>query len=316
MVDVRELSFDSQGTQCAADLYLPDNAACSLPCVVMAHGGSGTKRLGLPKYARRFAARGMAVLVFDYRHFGASGGEPRQLIDVAQQRADYHAAISRARSLPGIDPNRIALWGTSLSGGHVLAVAAHDASVAAVVSQVPMIDGWHRGRKLKQRLDRDIVRRTLQFFGAALRDVARGRAGLPPFLVPVVAAPGALAVFTEPEAKAAFDALGGEATGWRNELAPRFFFALPRYEKGSAERIAAPLLMCLADNDLQASSDFAAQVAARARNVEIRHFPLGHFDVYLGAPFETLSSLQADFLCEKLRVEAPAEHARVASNFA
>ena len=231
MVNVRELFFDSGGQRCVADLYLPDDAPGLLPCVVMAHGGSGTKRLGLPKYAQKFAARGMAVLVFDYRHFGASAGEPRQLIDIEEQRADYHAAISCARTQPGIDPDRIALWGTSLSGGHVLAVAARDAKLAAVVSQVPMIDGWHRGRKLEQRLDRDILRRTLQFT-AAVRDVARARLGLSPLLVPVVAGPGALAVFTEPEAKTTFDALGGEATGWRNELAPRFLLPPAALRKG------------------------------------------------------------------------------------
>jgi fermentation-respiration switch protein FrsA (DUF1100 family) len=238
MVSVRELFFDSGGARCAADLYWPDDAAGLLPCVVMGHGGSGTKRLGLPKYAQKFAAREMAVLVFDYRHFGESAGEPRQLIDIEQQRADYHAAISCARAQPGIDPDRIALWGTSLSGGHVLAVAACDAKLAAVVSQVPMIDGWHRGRRLQQRLDRDVVRRTLQFVAAALRDVARARRGLPPYLVPVVAGRGELAVFTESDAQATFAALGGEACGWRNELAPRFFFALPRYEEG--QRSASP----------------------------------------------------------------------------
>ncbi|HKU39450.1 MAG TPA: alpha/beta hydrolase [Polyangiales bacterium] len=308
MVSVRDVTFESGGQRCAADLYWPDRAADALPCVVMAHGGSGTKRLGLPKYAQKFAERGMAVLVFDYRHFGASAGEPRQVIDIDEQRADYHAAIERARALPGIDPERIALWGTSLSGGHVLAVAARDARLAAVVSQVPMIDGWHRGRKLEQRLDRDVIRRTLQFTGAALRDVARARRRLPPYLVPVVARPGEVAVFTEPEAKATFEALGGEASGWRNQLAPRFLFALPRYEKGSAERIRMPLLICLADHDLQASSEFAARVAARARCVDIRHYPLGHFDVYLGAAIEEISRVQADFLSSHLFAVAPQAH--------
>jgi hypothetical protein len=63
-----------------------------------------------------------------------------------------------------------------------------------------------------------------------------------------------------------------------------------------------PLLVCLADNDLQASSAFGARVAAQARNVVIRHFPLGHFDVYVGAAFEEISELQADFLSLHLRV--------------
>lgn len=117
---VREVSFASDGVRCAADMYWPDGVDAKLPCVVMGNGGSGTKRLGLPGYAQAFASRGMAVLAFDYRYFGASDGEPRQVIDVAAQQDDYRAAVHCVRDYDGVDPERVALWGTSLSGGHVL----------------------------------------------------------------------------------------------------------------------------------------------------------------------------------------------------
>ena len=223
-----EVFFDSDGTRCAADLYWPKVADGAVPCVVMGHGGSGTKRLGLPKYAAKFAEAGMAVMAFDYRGFGASAGQPRQVIDVAAQQDDYRAAVRYARGHDAIDPQRIALWGTSLSGGHVLSVAATDPLIAAVVSQVPLIDGWHRGRTLRQRLQWDIVWRTAQFTAAAVIDVIGARLGKAPHLVPVVADAGRVAVFTEPYAKVAFEALGGERVGWRNALAPRFLFELPQ----------------------------------------------------------------------------------------
>lgn len=296
MSSVSEAIFISGGLRCAADLYWPDAADRPVPCVVMGHGASGTKRLGLPHYAEAFAARGMAVLVFDYRYFGASDGTPRQVIDIEAQRDDYRSAVAYARSCPGIDPARIGLWGTSLSGGHVLAVAAGDSGIAAAVSQVPLIDGYHRGRGLLERLNRDVLARTVRFTGAAMRDLLRKWRGRPPLLVPVIADPGQIAVFTEPDAKAAFEALGGESTGWENALAPRFLFALPRYRKGTAERLVMPLLMCLADHDQQASSRFAARVAAQAPVVEIRHYPIGHFEAYLGAPFQQIATKEADFL--------------------
>lgn len=296
MFNREEIYFESNGVRCAADFYWPSGISGKIPCVVMGHGGSGTKRLGLQKYAEKFVAHGMAVLVFDYRNFGNSDGEPRQLIDVNAQREDFHAAISCARHHPKIDQNKIAIWGTSLSGGHVLDVGANDPLLAAVVSQVPMIDGWHRGRDLSQRLNWDVTRRTIQFLNAAIYDSVRGRLGLSPFLVPVVADPRHLAVFTEPEAKVAFENLGGENCGWRDALAPRFFFALPRYKKGTAERISMPVLMCIADHDLQASSRFAAKIAALIPNVSVHHYPVGHFDVYSGSCFEKISKLQADFL--------------------
>jgi pimeloyl-ACP methyl ester carboxylesterase/effector-binding domain-containing protein len=294
------VSFPVAGARCVADLYWPPGDARPVPCVVMAHGGSGTKRLGLPEYANRFAAHGMAVLVFDYRHFGASDGSPRQVIVVQEQREDYRAAVAYARTLPGIDPGRIALWGTSLSGGHVLAVAAGDPAIAAVVAQVPVIDGWRRGRTLAQRLRRDVLAQTFRFTVAAGKDLARWWRGEPPYLVPVVDDPGRVAAFVEPRAKEVFTALGGEATGWRNAIAPRFVFTLPRYRRGTAERLAMPLLMCLADHDLEASSPFAAKIAAKAPLAEVRHYPAGHFDVYLPPWFDRLCAEQAEFLHDRL----------------
>lgn len=301
MSEPQEVFFESGGLRCAADLYWPAGAERLVPCLVMGHGGSGTKRLGLPRYAAKFTARGIAVLAFDYRGWGASEGEPRQVLDVAAQRDDYRAAIACARRLPGIDSRNVALWGTSLSGGHVLAVAAADPAIAAVVSQVPMIDGWHRGRNLRERLNWEVTARTIQFAAAAIRDVIRARQGKAPYLVPVAAEPGQVAIFTEPDARATFEALGGETAGWRNAAAPRFLFALPRYRKGTAERLGMPVLMCLADHDLQASSRYAARIAAKMPAAEVRHYPGGHFDVYLDPLFEEISNAEADFLADNLR---------------
>lgn len=305
MESMREVHFDSGGLRCAADLDWPPGQEKAVPAVVMGHGGSGTKRLGLPKYAERFAAKGVAALVFDYRRFGESEGAPRQVIDVAAQHDDYRAAVRFVRGYPGVDPERVALWGTSLSGGHVLAVAADDPRLKAVVCQVPLIDGWHRGRNLRQRLNGDVAARTLAFTVAAVRDLLNARRGRPPYLVPVIAGRGEVAVFTEPEASTAFEALGGESVGWRNELAPRFFFALPRYRKGTAERLTMPVLMCLGDHDLQASSRYAARIASRMPNVQIRRYPVGHFDVYLDPLFDEISTTQAEFLREHLCTPRP-----------
>ncbi len=146
--------------------------------------------------------------------------------------------------------------------------------------------------------------RTAEFTVAAIRDVVRARQGQPPYLVPVVAEPGRVAVFTEPEAKKAFDAPGGEAVGWRNELAPRFILSLPRYRKGTAERLHMPVLMCLADHDLQASSRYAARIASLMPTVEIRHYPVGHFDVYLGSLRDEITATQAAFLERHLNLGA------------
>jgi dienelactone hydrolase len=136
-----DIHIPSDGEQLAAYVYRPDSANRDVPCVVMAHGFSGTRDDGLPAYAEAFRAAGYAVVLFDFRHFGASSGQPRQLLDIERQIADYRAVVQWARQLDGVDPDRIVLWGTSFSGGHVLEVAATDARIAAVIAQVPFADG-------------------------------------------------------------------------------------------------------------------------------------------------------------------------------
>jgi dienelactone hydrolase len=299
-----DVVFISGGVTCAADLYRPDGPAGSLPCLVMGHGFSGTKGLARV-YAERFAAAGLAVLVFDYRHFGASGGEPRQLVDVDKQRADYHAAVHYARTVPGIDPERIALWGTSFSGGHVIAVAAEAPRIAAVVAQVPLLDARRTGRTTRQRLRRALSRSVLKLFAAAGRDAMRAVRSRPPYLVRVVGRPGEAAVYTEPQVAAIFAELGGEAAGWRNAFAPRFLFGLPRYRPGTVERLQMPLLVCVADHDLEASPDFAVEVAKRAPRAEVRRYPVGHFDVYAEPVRTQMIGDQIAFLRTHLQVPAP-----------
>jgi uncharacterized protein len=149
----------------------------------MAHGFSATRDDGLPAYAEAFRDAGFAVVLFDYRHFGASTGEPRQLLDIGHQHDDYRSVIAWARRLDGIDPDRIVLWGSSFSGGHVLAVAAGDPRIAAVVSQAPFTDAIPA---LLCVPPTNVARLTV----AGLWDQLCGWLGRPPHLAPAVGEPG------------------------------------------------------------------------------------------------------------------------------
>lgn len=136
-----DVEFASVGTTIRAHLYLPQGPGPH-PVVVMAGGWCYVKELVQPEYARVFAAAGVAALVFDYRGFGTSDGEPRQHVDPWAQIEDYKNAISWAEARPELDPKRIGIWGISYSGGHVLIVAATDPRVRCVVSNIPVVDGW------------------------------------------------------------------------------------------------------------------------------------------------------------------------------
>src|SRR3954470_11665134 len=190
-----EVRFASGDAHCAAWLYRPEAPA---PMLVMGHGLGAVREMRLDAYAERFAAAGFGALVFDYRHFGASGGEPRQLLDIRRQLEDWAAAIAYARSLDGID--RVALWGTSFGGGHVLEAAVRDGAVAAVVSQIPFTDGLASMRAADPKV---AARLTV----LAARDELTRLTHRPPVRVPVAGAPGSTALMTARDALAGVEAL-------------------------------------------------------------------------------------------------------------
>jgi uncharacterized protein len=136
-----DVEFRCEGDTIRGHLYLPQGHG-PFPAVVMAGGWCYVKELVQPEYARAFAAAGIAALVFDYRRFGTSSGEPRQHIDPWAQIEDYHTAISFAETRPELDARRIGIWGISYSGGHVLIVGATDPRVRCIVSNIPVVDGW------------------------------------------------------------------------------------------------------------------------------------------------------------------------------
>jgi pimeloyl-ACP methyl ester carboxylesterase len=288
-----DVTFSSGGTECAAWLYRPD-AAAPRPVVVMAHGFSATRELGLDKYAERFCAAGLGVLLFDYRHFGASAGEPRQLLDIRQQHADYHAAIAFARRLDWADPARIALFGSSFSGGHVVVVAAQDARIAAVVAQCPFEDGLATARAL-------FGVNMLKLTGAGIRDQLGALAGRPPHYVPAVGEPGSFAVMTTPDSKPGFDAILPAETRWENRVAARIALRFATYRPGTKARdVGCPILFCVCDTDALAPAAATVKLAAAAPRGEVKRYPIGHFDIYVGEWFERAVTDQTEFLTRHL----------------
>ena len=258
--------------------------------MVLAHGFGGVKEARLDAYAERFAAAGHAALLFDYRHFGASEGEPRQLISIGRQQEDWRAAIAHARGLDGIDPERIALWGTSYSGGHVVAVGAGDPRVAAIVSQAPFMNG---NAALGCAGPANVMRLT----GAALRDLAGSALGRPPRLIPLAGPPGTTAAMNSPDALPGYAALFPPGFEWRNEFVPRAAVGLGFYSPvGKAGRLHCPLLVQVATEDVVTPPEPARKAARRAPRGELKEYDAGHFDVYVGELFETVVADQVEFL--------------------
>ncbi len=268
-----EVRIPSHGEQLAAYLYRPA-APGRVPCIVMAHGFSGTRDEALPGYAEAFCDAGYAVVVFDYRYFGASSGQPRQLLDIARQQDDYRAVIEWARHADGIDPDRIVLWGSSFSGGHVIEVAATDPRIAAVIAQAPYTDSVPVIRRMPPR---NLVRAV----AAAVRDQAGAALGRKPTLIPAAGPPGTFAAMTESEALSGFAAMVPPESLWRNEIAARVMFRLPLFRPVKiADRLTMPVLFCVCDADVTTPPESTLKAAGRAPRGELRRYPYGHFAIY------------------------------------
>ena len=272
MID--DVRIPCHGEQLAAYVYRPGTTQGDAPCVVMAHGFTGTREDGLPGYAEAFRDAGFVVVLFDYRHFGASTGEPRQLLSIARQLDDYRAVIEWARALDGVDPDRIVLWGTSYSGGHVLTIAAADARIAAVIAQGPYTDSI---ATMMCVAPRNIAR----FMVEALRDQLGAWLGRPPRLVPALGAPGTFAVITAPGYESAFAAVLSPNTKWRNEFAARLMLTFGFYRPGrKAKHVKMPLLITVCDQDAITPAAPAVKAAQQAPHAELRRYPYPHFDIY------------------------------------
>jgi dienelactone hydrolase len=307
------VEFASGGVRCVAthqpgegDAFVGEDGR--RPCVVLGHGFAGTVDAGLLPYAERFAAAGLDALAFDYRHFGLSDGEPRQLLSVKRQLEDYAAAIAHARALPDVDAERIVLWGSSYSGGHVVAAAVSDGRVAAVIAQTPLMDGLAGVANVARYAGpAQLARLTL----AGVRDLAAALRGRPPVTIAAVGPPGSLAAMSTPDAEPGYLAIVGPS--WRNEVTARIMLHAGSYRPGrKADRMPCPILVQIADSDsvapVKPAQDAASRAAGRA---ELRTYAIGHFDVYRGAPFERAVADQLDFLSRHLSrvagTRAPAE---------
>jgi len=265
---------------------------------VMAHGFSAVKEMYLDAFAEVFAAAGLNALVFDNRNFGASDGQPRYEIDPWEQVRDYRHAITYATTLPDVDANRIGIWGSSYSGGHVLVVGAIDRRVKAVVSQVPLASGHANVRRLVKA---DLIAGFQDAFNADRLERYRGGA---PAMVPVVSEdPAGACALPTPDSWQWFTETGAtRAPSWKNEVTLRSVEMFTEYEPGAYLPFISPtpLLMLVARGDHLTVSDLAIsafQTANEPRKLVI--LPGGHFDAYVKG-FEAASGPARDWFVEHL----------------
>lgn len=295
----RDIAFSAEGVTLRGWLYLPDSGGPRFPVVVRAHGYSAVKEMALDSFGEVFAEGGVAALVYDNRGFGSSDGEPRQEIDPWAQVRDYRHAITFAQSLPEVDPQRVGVWGSSYSGGHVLVVGAIDRRVRCVVSQAPLISGLNLARRL---IRSDQLAPTRALFDADR--VARFGGGAPGMIAVVSNDPSVPCALPTADAYDFFtEAARDRAPSWKNEVTLRSVEMFVEYEPGDyIDKIGpTPLLMVVASEDHLTVIDQSLVAYNRAlepKRLEI--VPGGHFAVYAGPGFQQASTAARDWLAHHL----------------
>jgi fermentation-respiration switch protein FrsA (DUF1100 family) len=291
--------FDSHGVRCAARVYRPAAETSRRPVVVMAHGFGAVRALRLYAYAERFAAAGYIVVVFDYRGFGDSEGEPRQLLSVRMQHQDWRAALGYARTLDGVDPQKVVAWGTSFAGGHVITLAGQGEPLAAIIAQVPHVSGPAAVRSTG-------LKAALKVTVPSVRDVVGSWLGREPVLVDSVSTPGSVGMMTTPDAYPGMQALvhesGLDDGDYPQTVAARIALSIGAYSpRRWAARVQCPALVQIVTHDTITPRPVAEAAAAAIRRSTVKVYEGGHFDPYVDPLFESVIADQLDFLAKELR---------------
>ena len=297
----KDISFISEGLKCAGWLFVPNDLAVGnkRPAIVMAHGFSGTKEMYLQFFAEVFCNAGFVVMVFDYRFLGGSEGEPRQQIIPHQQLEDYRNAISWVQQQAEVDAGQIGIWGSSYSGAHVLHLGAYDKRVKAVVSQVPLVDGFTNGRRLMRSDHFE------DFRDALIADRRARYAGGPVNYAAVVALQGEPSVLSTVDCYPWFmETHKKYAPAWENRVTLESLEYFLEYRPQDCIELISPtpLMIIASRDDRVVPTDLTIAAFSKAHEPKaLEIVPGGHFDAYTEGPgFDQASSAAAGWFKKHL----------------
>jgi len=298
------VKFASGNDLCAAWVYRPSgpplrssssSANSKLyPAMILAHGLGGFKEMGLDRFASRFTELGIICVVFDYRYFGESGGEPRQLLDINLQLQDWDAALDYTSQLEGVDNERIGIFGTSFGGGHVISVAAKDKRVKAVISQCPFTSGLHSSQTVG-------FLPLLRLAVLGIRDLfSTGNTMVP---VQLAGKPGETALMNAPDVMKYRKLIPPNLDDpSKHVVAARFALHIGFYNPGwKTSSVHCPILFAVCGQDSVAPPGPTLSYAKNAPKGTIKHYEhMGHFDIYLGQDFDIATRDYNEFLRNNL----------------
>jgi pimeloyl-ACP methyl ester carboxylesterase len=294
-----DVEYEVCGSKIRGWLYLPEKQKdIPYPSVIMCHGFNGTKDLKLEQYALRFAEAGWASLVIDYRHYGESEGEPRQLYDAGKQMEDQHGAVDFMRARKEIDPGRIVLWGTSASGLYGICSASEDHMIAGVIAQCAALDHKEDSKKHVERLGYGFF---IRVFVHGQRDKGRMRFNLSPHMIPAYSNDGTISMISVPNVIEGVKSLVEGPSNFKNEICARSLLSPhPPDPITSSKNVKCPVLLLVCERDEIVSPLSHCKVEQNlGEYATVKKYPIGHFEVYSGEHFEKAADDMVDFLQTK-----------------
>ncbi len=286
----RDVTFLSEGLTCVGWLYVPDDLKPGerAPAIVMANAVSAIKEITLPGYAERFSAAGFVVLAFDYRHFGESGGQPRNHIVPYEQQQDVRSAITWLRAQPEVNADNVGGWGISLGAVHMLYLGAFDRRLKAVVSVATGLNllGTMMGRENMQG-----------FLSLVNRDRdKRFKSGEAATYIPAVSPPGGGGVMALDEAYQFYtEAMNAYAPTYENRLTFELVERLIGDQSEQSVDLIAPtaLLMIHGERDLIPPDAVRAVFERAGEPKKLVIYDCLHTDLYVREPWITQSADEA-----------------------
>jgi len=253
--------------------HWPEVERRALPLIVMGHGFGTEWTFGTSQTIADLTAARFAVFTFDYRHYGESSGEPRQLLNVKKQLDDWRAVLAHVRQNACIDTSRLTIWGSSLGGGHALSIASEDHGLAAVLAQVPHCNAIDSLKNIP-------LSALLKTTGHAFYDACVGMfGGL--HTIPIVNDVGTIGAMTFPGWKEAGLRLVPEGSRWQNALPARSMLSVSRYSpEKTVSNIQCPVCVHYGRNDMGVPPASVERTASKIRTIELHPFNGDHFDVY------------------------------------
>lgn len=265
-----------------------------VPCVVMAHGFSLTRHEGLATYAEAFARAGAAARVYDHRGLGDSDGVP-QWISPWDQIDDRRAAVAFARSLDGVDTDRIVVWGYSMGGGGAVVAAATDPRVTAAILVCPHLDGrWRTWRDA--RAD---PRNVAWIMAQAFKDRFH------PTSISVAVRPGEHAALNCAGEYEGANMLVAPGSPWKDTIRAGPTLAYVFYRPVTkARKVRCPVLIQMCEGDVTVSRAAIEKFAQRVPHAVVRRYDGDHFPPFYGELPETLAAEEADWLRQNVLARA------------